>query len=174
MSNDPNPNPEPEPTSDPEPARATDTAWDELFKGEDPAKVREALENSRKWESRAKENFEKAQKFDQLENEKKSETQRLAEERDSFKEKAEFAERLEVVLEKAPERMSLAQARTLAKRLVGSNKEELEADADELLATFGGSRPGPTRPTERLRGGGDPDEEPEPDLHKIAADIPRR
>lgn len=37
-------------------APTTPATWDELFKGEDPAKVREALENSRKWESRAKEN----------------------------------------------------------------------------------------------------------------------
>jgi len=37
------------------PAQATPT-WEDLFKDEDPAKVREALDNSRKWEQRAKDN----------------------------------------------------------------------------------------------------------------------
>lgn len=43
-----------------EPAQAQPTEnqnppkWDDVFKGEDPLKVREALDNSRKWEARAK------------------------------------------------------------------------------------------------------------------------
>ena len=44
-----------------EPAQAPTASWDELFKGEDPAKVREALDQSRKWETRAKENNKAAQ-----------------------------------------------------------------------------------------------------------------
>ncbi|WP_277949737.1 hypothetical protein [Rhodococcus rhodnii] len=32
-----------------------------MFEGEDPQKVREALDNSRRWETRSKENFDKAQ-----------------------------------------------------------------------------------------------------------------
>jgi hypothetical protein len=49
----------------------------------------------------------------------------------------------------------------LAGRLKGSTREELEADADELLELIGsgeGSSDAPPgeRPTERLRGGGDP------------------
>lgn len=162
MSNDPNPTPEPEPTPTPEPEPAQDpkAAEETDWKAE-----------ARKWEQRAKENKTAAEKLKELEDAKKTEAQRLAEERDSHKTRAEKVEgellRLRVGLAKG-----LTEAQ--AKRLVGSTKEELEADADELLATFGGSRPGSTRPTERLRGGGDPDEEPEPDLHKIAADIPRR
>ena len=65
-----------------------------------------------------------------------------------------------------------------AKRLVGSTKDELEADADELLETFGGAGNGgkpPTRkPVENLRGGSEPDEEPEEtDPTKLAALHPR-
>lgn len=68
-----------------------------------------------------------------------------------------------------------------AKRLVGTTKEELEADADELLADFapanGGDESKPTpggRPKERLRGGGDPTEEvEETDPRKLAEMVSR-
>jgi hypothetical protein len=109
----------------------------------------------------------------ELEDASKSEAQKLAEDRDSHKARAETAEaqlmRLTVGLEKG---LTPAQA----KRLVGTTKEELEADADELLASFGSnSTPSTTtRPRETLRGGGDPTSEPEPDLRKIADAIPRR
>lgn len=107
----------------------------------------------------------------ELEDKDKTETQRLAEESDSHKTRAEQAEsrllRIEVGLAKG---LTPAQA----KRLVGSTKEELEADADDLLATFTGGKPSGGKPTERLRGGGEPDSEPEPDLSKIAGEIPRR
>lgn len=81
-------------------------------------------------------------------------------------------------------RMEVASAKGLtaaqAKRLVGSTVDELEADADEIIETFGPSKPEgseprtpPTRPTERLRGGGDPTTEPEPDVRKVIESIPR-
>jgi hypothetical protein len=63
-----------------------------------------------------------------------------------------------------------------AARLVGATEEELEADADELVATFGGNSttPPPGRPRERMRGGSDPGAEPdETDPRKLAALIPR-
>ena len=67
---------------------------------------------------------------------------------------------------------------TQSKRLIGSTEEDLEADADELLESFQpatsdkGSPAG--RPKERLKGGGDPTEEPvELDPRKLAADISR-
>lgn len=61
----------------------------------------------------------------------------------------------------------------LAKRLTGVTKEELEADADELLETFKGSAkeirvmPG-TRPTVELSGGGDPTQVPDDNPAAIA------
>lgn len=81
-------------------------------------------------------------------------------------------------------RLEVAAAKGLtpsqAKRLVGSTVEELEADAEELVAAFapkGGNEDKSTpggRPKERLRGGGDPTEEPEEtDPRKLAALIPR-
>jgi hypothetical protein len=73
------------------------------------------------------------------------------------------------------------------KRLQGSTREELEADADELLENLkpadgkdgetnrGNGRAPRTTPRERLSGGGDPSKEPEElDPRKLAAKIPRR
>ncbi len=68
----------------------------------------------------------------------------------------------------------------LAKRLAGATREELEADAAELLAAFGrpaeSAASAPTgRPRETLRSGAVPASEPiELDPRKLAAMIPRR
>src|SRR5690349_696993 len=69
-------------------------------------------------------------------------------------------------LELSEARREVAAAKGLspaqAKRLVGTTREELEADADELLETFGGNGdtktkpPPPGRAREDLRGGNDP------------------
>lgn len=103
----------------------------------------------------------------------KSESERLTARLADAEKRAETAEgkalRFEVASAKG---LTHAQA----KRLVGSTKDELEADADELLETFGGTdRKAPTRrPVENLRGGSDPDEEPEEtDPNKLAALHPR-
>lgn len=72
--------------------------------------------------------------------------------------------------------MSKGLSAVQAKRLVGSTKEELEADADEILEAFP-STPGglPSRqPSPDLTGGGDPTEVPvETDPAKLAETIPR-
>lgn len=76
----------------------------------------------------------KAARFDELENRNKTDLQRLTDERDQFKTRGESAEqqaaRFEVALAKGL-------TATQAKRLVGSTKEEFEADADELLKDLG-------------------------------------
>ncbi len=80
----------------------------------------------------------KAAKFDEIEQASKTELQRLTEDRDGHKTRGDTAElraaRLEVALEKG---LTLTQA----KRLVGNTREELEADADELLADLGKKQP---------------------------------
>ncbi len=70
-----------------------------------------------------------------------------------------------------------------AKRLAGATREELEADAEEILEAFPVStstddsskgRPPSRQPKPELRGGGDPTEEPvETDPAKLAANVPR-
>lgn len=116
-----------------------------------------------------------AEQAKKAEDDKKGEVERLTEqlaavtrERDDA---TSTATRYKVGLEKG-----LSLSRT--KRLVGANEEEFAADADELLADLGEpERKTPavqTRPTERLRGGGEPDEAPEEtDPAKLAADVPR-
>lgn len=63
-----------------------------------------------------------------------------------------------------------------AMRLVGTTKEELEADADVLLETFqvqGATPPPERRPHPDLRGGGDPTAPEEVDIRAVVDAIPR-
>lgn len=110
---------------------------------------------SRKHETQAKANAEAARKLKELEDADKSESDKLRATAEENEKKAAAAEaralRLEVAAEKG---LTPAQA----KRLVGATREELEADADELLSTFkpadtGGASDTGGRPREALRGG---------------------
>lgn len=94
----------------------------------------------------------------EFEEQKKTAEQKAAEKAAIAEKRAEDAEgramRLEVAAEKG---LTPAQA----KRLTGSTREDLEADADELLAMFSPAEPKPTpsgRPREALKpANGDPD-----------------
>jgi hypothetical protein len=145
---------------------------------------KKALEAERK----ARRDAEKAAndlkaRLQELEDRDKSDGEKLAGRIAAAEKRADEAEaralRLEVAHSKG---LTAAQAR----RLVGASKEELEADADDLLASFSppksdepeeepeGERPSPTnRPTPSLRGGGDPTQEPEPDIRSVVDAIPR-
>jgi hypothetical protein len=119
---------------------------------------------------------EMGDKLKALEDKDKSETERLTEkvtqlEKDLASATAR-ADRYEVALEKGLDM-------TRAKRLTGSTREELEADADELSTWNAGAgndgKPAapPGKPAPDLKGGGDPTEEPAVDVRKVVADIPR-
>jgi hypothetical protein len=131
---------------------------------------------SRQNEDAAKEFRAKASKLDEIEAASKSEAEKLQERASKAEGRATEAEMKALRLEVAGEKgLSPVQA----KRLIGGTREELEADADELLASFRSeerSQGSPsTRPRERLRGGGDPTVEPEErDPRKLAAKVPRR
>lgn len=114
----------------------------------------------------------------ELEDKDKSELQRTTDERDEHKTARAGAELRALQLEVALDKGLTA---TQAKRLIGTTRDELEADAEELVDSFrtegeeqkGG---GPARrPTERLRGGGKgaAEEAEETDPKKLAAQIPR-
>lgn len=70
-----------------------------------------------------------------------------------------------------------------AKRLAGNSREDLEADADEILEAFPVAKkdddtpsgaPPSRQPRPDLRGGGNPNDEPtETDPAKLAASVPR-
>ena len=126
---------------------------------------------ARKHEKDAKANAKRAQ---ELEDRDKTESQKAADrstkaESDAAKANAEVL-KLRVALKKGL-------SETQAKRLVGETEEELESDADELLESFKPSddkgKPG-SKPTEDLKGGGDPTEDPEEmDPRKLADMVPR-
>lgn len=127
----------------------------------------------------------KAGQFDQLEEKNKTELERATTKATAAEQRASSAEaaalRLEVALDKAPDGMPIAQVRKLAKRVTGSTREEMEADAEDLFADFtpsgdggnGGGAPPSRKPTERLKGGTEPEAEPEPDTKKVLDSIPR-
>lgn len=120
-----------EPTATEAPATETVTEQVDVdFK----AKYEEARGHSREWEKRAKENAEKAKSFDALEEANKTEQQRLAE-------RAETAEKALAAKEFEAERALVALDKGLtakqASRLVGNTREELLADADQLLEDLG-------------------------------------
>lgn len=122
----------------------------------------------------------------------KTEAQRLQEARDEAATRAAKAEErhrsLTVAMDRAPEHATLAQVRAVAKRVRGESDEDLEADADELFEMLApppavkeerksdkGDRKVAGRPRERLRGGGDPDDdEPEESDPRKLADLIRR
>lgn len=125
----------------------------------------------------------KAAKLDEQEAANKSELEkaqeRLAEEERRANEAVARADRLEVVVSKALDEEQAKRVITAAKRLVGTSREELEADADDLLSSFAkpnddGPKPTPPgKPSEDLKGGGDPSAPPSPDIRKIVDEIPR-
>jgi hypothetical protein len=84
---------------------------------------------ARKWERRAKENADKAKKYDEVEAKGKSAEDRLAD-----LEKKGAAASAEAIRLRVAMRKGLTE--TQAKRLVGTTEEELEADADELLESW--------------------------------------
>lgn len=122
----------------------------------------------------------------------KSEAQRLEEAREEATTRAAKAEErhkaLTVAIDRAPAHATLAQVRAVAKRVRGDSEEDLESDADELFELLAPAPPQKDepkpdsrdrkvagRPRERLRGGGDPDDEPdETDPRKLADLIRRR
>lgn len=144
-----------------------------------------ALDAERKARRDAEQKLSDLQKrLGDLEDKDKSELQKLTDRLAVAEKTAADAEaralRMEVAVSKG---LTAAQA----KRLTGATKDELEADADELLETFrppakdgdsgddkGDPKGNPTnRPVPKLSGGGDPTQAPETDLRKAISEIPR-
>lgn len=156
--------------------------WGEDFDAERAWKLTQKLREEAK--TAKKDASDARAKVKEFEDKDKSEAQKHEERATSAEQRAAEAEgsalRIEVALDKAPEGMAIAQIRKLAKRLTGTTKEELEADADELFADFvpdnGGGTGSPTgRPRERLRPGAVPAAEAEEnDPAKLAAQVPRQ
>lgn len=130
-----------EPETDPqEPTDAGTVDWE--------AKYKEMQKHSREWEKRAKAAEPAAKKLADIEEASKSELEKaqaaLAQVQKDAAEKEAAALRAQVALEKG---LTPSQA----KRLVGSSREELETDADELLADLKASK-SPAAPTTEGQG----------------------
>jgi len=162
------------PADDPPPP---DTGDGDDPAGDDPdwkAEAEKWKALARKHEAQAKRNAGAARQLTQQEGASKTLEERLAQLETRAVEAEGKALRAEVAAAKG---LTPAQA----KRLQGATREELEADADELLTAFAGSGKGKDdtsdlrrRPTERLRAGAVPGAEPEEtDPTKLAAKVPR-
>lgn len=116
---------------------------------DDVARMKKAL-------AKANKEAEKARlKLKEIEDAGKSETQRVTEERDSLKGELTAAQvvalRYEIALDKGI-------PKSIATRLQGSTREEMEADAEDLLKTLGDAGNG--RKTPRFDGGAKENEAP--------------
>lgn len=157
----------------PEPSATDDRDW--------KAEAEKWRKLSRQNEATAKQRADALKKYEDA---NKSESERLQEAVSTHQSRAEKAEaalkRRDIAEQRAPEHATTAQIKAVAKRLAGDSDDDLEADADELFALLAPApAPAPpktpSRPQERLRGGSEPDEEPEEtDPRKMAARIPRR
>lgn len=160
------------------------------------AKLKEAEAEAEKWkamsrknEERAKENADAADKLKKLEESSLSDQQkREAAETAQAGKLADLEKRADEADARAL-RAEVASAKKLtpaqAKRLAGTTREELEADADDLLETFkpeseqepegeGGERKPAGRPKEDLKGGTDPTSSAvETNPAKLAESVPR-
>lgn len=149
----------------------TDADDDQFDEARAKAKIAKANSEAANLRKRLKEAEAKAAKLDELEDANKSEIERATEKVTAAEKRAQEAElralRLEVAADKG---LSPAQAR----RLVGSSKEDLEEDADDLIDTFGTSQEDKAngddsdqnkedrkarRPKEALKAGAAPDTE---------------
>jgi len=114
-------------------APATETGEQETPKPKPTETVEFWKQKAREQETRAKANASAAEKLAAFEDRDKTEAQKLTE-------RAEAAEKRATDLESRAVRLEVASEKGLtpaqAKRLVGTTREELEADADDLLATF--------------------------------------
>lgn len=126
---------------------------------------------AREWEKRAKENKSAADKLAEIEEASKTEAQKAADRLAAAEKAAADAStslaRLEVALAKG---LTPSQA----KRLVGNTREELEADADELLKDIGdAARPRAPKPdpTQGRVPNGTPLDPRSADLAQIEADL---
>lgn len=165
-------------TDEPAEPEQPDTGSDDG--GDASAEVEKWKALARKHEQQAKKNADAAKRLSELEDSQKSEIEKVTDKATQAEQRAAEAEakalRFEVAADKAPEGMAAAKVRKLAQFLTGTTQEELEEQADEILALIGdadgGEKPS-RRPKERLKSGAASDSEPEPDPKKIADSVMR-
>lgn len=155
---------EPETTTEPTTAETSDTGETTDWK----ADAEKWKAHSRKWEGVAKQNADAAKRLAEIEEAQKTAEQKAADKAAEAAAQAAKAQREADVLRVA---MRKGLTETQAKRLQGESLEELEADADELLASFARAeepsddKPEPSsRPKESLKSGSIPSNNKPPQL----------
>lgn len=108
---------------------------------------------ARKNEARAKENADAAKRLQEIEDANKTE---LEKERERATAALAELERLRLEADRNAVALAKGLTPTQAKRLVGATREELEADADELLADLKAARPSGAPSSEGQGKQGDP------------------
>lgn len=168
----------PEPENDGEAPGGQSQQDPDFDRGRAEEKIRKANAEAANLRKRLKELEPLAAKAKELEDASKSDIERATSEAQQHLARADKAEgellRLRVAIRKGL-------TETQAKRLVGSTEDELEADADDLMASFQPRKADPEpdldpepaeaparadqrrRPTERLRPGAVPDADTEPE-----------
>ena len=163
MADDPTDPQDPPAKDDPAPAPDLGDAGKKALEAERKAR-RDAEKQLREIQSRLQE----------IEDKDKSETDRLREKVASLE-----ADNAKLTTESIRAEVAMAKGLTAAqaKRLAGSTREELEADADEILEMFpaqAGATPPPSdKPRPDLKGGTDPTEDSDVDIKAIVDSIPR-
>jgi len=128
------------------------TATDQAAAGQTSAGTEPEIDwqaEARKWEKRAKENHKrvqelepKASQYDVLEAASKTDLERAQEQIAALQQQSATNERQALIASVALDKGLPA---SLARRLQGESKEDLEADADELLSQFGTTNQTTTR-----------------------------
>lgn len=164
----------------------TDETSEETPSADDIAKMQAALkkanDEAKKYRLDVKAKDDELAKMKAAQDSSKSEMDKVREQIDALSERAEKAER-EALVTKVAQAKKLPGA--LASRLTGSTQEELEEDADTLIAELGlgssdedgdneddpqqGTSSG--RPKEKLRPGASNDDDQEPDYKAIAEKV---
>jgi membrane protein involved in colicin uptake len=115
------------------------TAWEEIFKDEDPAAVRKALDHAREWEKRAKANADAATKLAEIDEANKSETEKATERITALE--AELAETKAAALRA----QAAAEADIPLALITASTEDEIKAQVKTLKDWLGDKKPGGNR-----------------------------
>lgn len=142
------------------------------------AKIAKTNSENASLRKRLKAAEEKAAKLDEIEQADKSEADQLRDQLAEAQRQAQEAQRrhdrLEVALEKALPEKDAKRVLNGSRRLVGDDRDALEADAEDYFASFGPLEGDPpaNRSESLPRGGGDPTSEPDVDVKSIVDSIP--
>lgn len=182
-----------DPGTDDEPDRKDRAPKDQNSDDEgDPAALRDpgkrALDSMKRERNAARKELAEARKrLKDIDDKGKTDTERLTEAHKEAAARAEKAESsfmaLSIAMDRAPAHATLAQVKAVAKRIRGESEEDLEADADELFEMVVPApkqqddtpkKRVPSNPRTRLRGGADPEDEPEESNPRKLAEAIRR